>query len=138
MAPTGPGLIAALNTGFNRAEGDIVAITDDDTLPSRLAAERIEERFEEDPRLGGLGGRDRMVLQGNARARADEIMVGRVQWFGRVVGNHHLGAGEMREVDILKGANMAIRSVALGDRRIDTTLRGRAPSITPRSTSVWV
>lgn len=37
-----------------------------------------------------------------------------VQWFGRVIGNHHLGTGGVREVDILKGVNMSFRQTAPG------------------------
>jgi GT2 family glycosyltransferase len=122
--PGAPGLLAALNTGFDRVTGEIVVATDDDTVahPDWLA--RIERRFEADPRLGGLGGPDRMVLQADQPLVSADTGVGRVRWFGRVVGNHHVGAGEMRDVDLLKGANMAFRTSALGDRRIDTALRG--------------
>jgi GT2 family glycosyltransferase len=120
--PDAPGLLAALNAGFDRARGDVIATTDDDTAPHPDWLERIERRFEEDAELGGLGGRDRLVLQdGEPDA---EVVVGRVYWFGRVVGNHQLGIGAMREVDLLKGANMALRRAALGERRIDTALRG--------------
>ena len=123
--PERPGLIAALNAGYDLAEGDVVVATDDDTAPHPDWLERIERRFREDPRLGALGGPDRMVLQDHPPEGIVEIPIGQVQWFGRVVGNHHLGAGPVRDVDIVKGANFAIRRAALGARRIDTALRGR-------------
>jgi len=28
-------------------------------------------------------------------------VVGKLQWFGRLIGNHHIGSGEGREVDAL-------------------------------------
>jgi GT2 family glycosyltransferase len=121
--PEGPGVIAALNAGFDRAVGDLLAVTDDDTAPHRDWLKRIEARFSDDPGLGGLGGRDVIVDEDGDEATGEPV-VGRVLWFGRVVGNHHLGAGPMREVDILKGADMALRRRALADIRLDPAFRG--------------
>lgn len=122
--PARPGLLAALNAGYDVATGDVVVATDDDTAPRPDWLARIEDRFLEDPRLGALGGPDRMVLQDHPPDGIPGIPVGTVTPYGRVVGNHHLGAGEFRDVDILKGCNLAVRAAALGDRRIDTRLRG--------------
>lgn len=122
--PEGAGVVAALNTGFDEARGDIVAVIDDDTAPDRDWLARILDRFASAPDLVGLGGRDRVVADGPVDA-LDDPVVGRVLWFGRVVGNHHLGNGAIRDVDILKGANMAVRREALGDVRIDPLLRGK-------------
>lgn len=124
--PERPGVIAALNTGFDRAECDLVAVTDDDTEPHSDWLELIEARFEADPRLGGLGGRDRMPAEdGKGWEEPNALAVGRVLWFGRVVGNHNFGSGPIREVDILKGANMVFRRSAMAGKRIDTALRGQ-------------
>jgi GT2 family glycosyltransferase len=124
--PERPGVIAALNAGFDRAGCDLVAITDDDTEPHPDWLERIEARFEADPRLGGLGGRDRMPAEdGEGWEEPNDLAVGRVLWFGRVVGNHNFGSGPIREVDVLKGANMAFRRSAMAGKRIDTALRGQ-------------
>ena len=49
--------------------------------------------------------------------------MGRVTWYGRFLAFHHLGAGPARDVDFLKGANMAYRRIALPG--FDTALRGR-------------
>lgn len=46
------------------------------------------------------------------------------QWFGRTIGNHHLGHGAPREVAFIKGANMIFRMEAVGATRFDTRLRG--------------
>jgi hypothetical protein len=51
-------------------------------------------------------------------------VVGKVLWYGRVIGNHHLGVGESREVDLLKGANMGFRRPALVGIEIEQPLRG--------------
>lgn len=125
VAPGAGGVVAALNSGFDGVSGDVVAITDDDTepLPDWLA--RIEAHFAADPGLGALGGRDRIVGSGSEGEGDSGLIVGRVRWFGRVVGNHHLAGGPPRRVDIVKGANMAVRRAALGSRRIDTALRGQ-------------
>jgi GT2 family glycosyltransferase len=124
VAPRAGGVVAALNAGFDRASGDVLAITDDDTEPLADWLARIDAHFSADQRLGGLGGRDRIVGSETAGEGDGRLAVGRVRWFGRVVGNHHLGAGPARGADILKGANMAIRRAALGDKRLDTALRG--------------
>lgn len=122
--PPGPGVVAALNAGFEQAHGDVVAVTDDDTAPHPDWLRRIEKRFTADPRLGGLGGRDVIVGGDEQPAESEALPVGRILWFGRVVGNHHLGGGGLREADILKGANMALRGRAIKTMRLDTALRG--------------
>ena len=40
-------------------------------------------------------------------------MSGRITALGKLVGNHHLGSGSARDVDVLKGANMVFRRSAL-------------------------
>jgi glycosyltransferase involved in cell wall biosynthesis len=124
VEPSRTGVVAALNSGLDAVGGDVVAITDDDTAPLPDWLARIERHFITDAELGGLGGRDRIVGSPDGGAADAELVVGRIAWFGRVIGNHHLGRGATREVDILKGANMAVRRAALADRRLDTDLRG--------------
>ena len=51
--------------------------------------------------------------------------MGKIQWWGRTVGNHHRGFGELREVDVLKGANMSFRAKAFENVRFNTRLRGK-------------
>ena len=118
-----PGQVAALNAGLAAAQGDIIAITDDDAIPSVDWLERIETNFLSDEHVGGVGGRD-WVYHGQQLEDGKQEVVGRVQWFGRVTGNHHLGVGVPREVDILKGVNMSYRRSAIKGRRFDERLRG--------------
>jgi GT2 family glycosyltransferase len=113
-----PGVVASMNTALAACTGDIVALTDDDTEPHRDWLARIDRAFD-DPRVGGVGGRDWQPYE-----RGDRNDVGRVQWFGRTIGNHHLGAGPARSVDILKGANMAFRRALLTPIGFDTRLAG--------------
>jgi cellulose synthase/poly-beta-1,6-N-acetylglucosamine synthase-like glycosyltransferase len=119
----GPGLVAASNRGLEEAQGDILAFLDDDTEPWRDWLERIERHFLDHPALGALGGRDWLYADGVLREGPAKT-VGRVQWHGRRVGNHHLGVGPAREVEILKGANMAYRRAAIGGLRFDRRLKG--------------
>lgn len=123
-----PGVVAALNAGLDRAGGGIIAILDDDTAPRPDWLERIERHFEADPRLGGLGGRDWVHQHGRTEAGSRRT-VGRVQWFGRVVGNHHLGVGGVREVDVLKGCNMSYRREAVRSIRFDVNLKGSGAQV---------
>lgn len=125
---TAPGVVAALNAGLDRAAGGIIAILDDDTAPRRDWLTRIERHFAQDPRLGGVGGRDWVHQHGRTEDGSRHV-VGRVQWFGRVVGNHHLGVGGVREVDVLKGCNMSYRREAVGSIRFDVNLKGTGAQV---------
>ena len=118
-----PGAVAAQNVGLRHASGDVLAMTDDDTEPWPDWLDRIHTHFVNDPRLGALGGRDYLYADGRLLDGAPS-MVGRIQWTGRLVGNHHLGSGAPREVDILKGANMSFRRAAMEGLWFDTRLKG--------------
>jgi cellulose synthase/poly-beta-1,6-N-acetylglucosamine synthase-like glycosyltransferase len=125
---TRPGMVAALNTGLEAVKGDIIAMTDDDTAPHPDWLARIEAHFLSDPKVGGVGGRD-WVHHGERVEDGAREVVGKVQWFGRVIGNHHLGVGGPREVDVLKGANMSYRRAAIQQIRFDERLRGAGTQI---------
>lgn len=116
-----PGTVAPLNMGLDASRGDIVAFTDDDAIPRPDWLGRIEEHFQNDSQLGGLGGRDWTHFGDRVDGRAREI-VGKIQWFGRIIANHQLGVGAPREVDILKGVNMSYRRVAFHNIRFDGRL----------------
>jgi cellulose synthase/poly-beta-1,6-N-acetylglucosamine synthase-like glycosyltransferase len=108
--------------------GDIICITDDDAAPRPDWLQRIEQHFENDPSLGGVGGRD-FVHNGSGDSHRSVNVVGTLQWFGRAVGNHHLGAGDAREVYFLKGANMSYRRSALNGLLFDQRLRGEGAQV---------
>ncbi len=114
-----PGVLAAMTAGLEEAEGEIIALTDDDTAPYPDWLRRIEAHFAADPKAGGVGGRDWQPVE-----RGNRTTVGKIQWHGRVVGNHHLGAGAAREVDVLKGANCAYRAEPLKRIGFESRLRG--------------
>jgi len=118
-----PGVVAALNAGLEVARGDVVAITDDDAAPHPDFLERIEDHFQADTKLGGVGGRYWNYMGGQWDVRTRRV-VGKVQWFGRLIGNHYLGVGGAREVDHLAGGVSAFRRVALQIVGFDRRLRG--------------
>jgi glycosyltransferase involved in cell wall biosynthesis len=120
---TKPGQVAALNKGLEALQGEIVAFIDDDAAPHVDWIERIEARFQDDPSLGALGGRD-FVYQEGQITETEKYNVGIVQWFGRTIGNHHLGIGPLRDVDFLKGVNMSYRREAIAGLKLDGRLRG--------------
>jgi GT2 family glycosyltransferase len=120
---TEPGLVNARNAGLDACQTDILAMTDDDTIPHADWLSRIDAHFAADPTLGGLGGRDWCFVNGNFDERRQSV-VGRLLWYGRMIGNHHLGYGAPREVEFIKGANMSYRLSAIQGLRFDTRLRG--------------
>jgi glycosyltransferase involved in cell wall biosynthesis/GT2 family glycosyltransferase len=125
------GSVAAYNQGLASAEGMIVAYIDDDAVPSVDWLERIAETFARDERIAAVGGRDVIVENGRILGspadrgrRAPSPTVGRVQWSGRMLGNHHIGTGPARDVDVLKGTNMSLRRAAVAGHGFDERLRG--------------
>lgn len=114
-----PGVVAAMNAALDAAFGDVLALTDDDAEPADDWLERIVGVFEANANVGGVGGRDDQLNVPGAKPD-----VGRLQWFGRVIGNHHIGVGPARDVDVLKGVNCAFRLAPLREVRFDERLRG--------------
>jgi cellulose synthase/poly-beta-1,6-N-acetylglucosamine synthase-like glycosyltransferase len=123
-----PGQVHALNSGLEASDGQIVAITDDDAAPRPDWLERTARAFAADAAIGGVGGRD-WVHHGERVESGVHPVVGKLQWFGRSIGNHHLGAGTPREVDFLKGANMSFRKEAILGLRFDTRLLGSGAQV---------
>ncbi len=125
---TQPGVVAALNAGLTAITGDIVSITDDDAAPHPDWLEKINAHFLSDSTIGGVGGRD-WVHVGDKIEDGQAAIVGKLQWFGRVIGNHHLGVGAPREVDVLKGVNMSFRTQAIGQLKFDQRMRGTGAQV---------
>jgi GT2 family glycosyltransferase len=105
---TEPGVLVANRTGFPLVTGEILCFLDDDARarPGWLA--RIEELFRENPDVGAVGGRD---LQHTKEGIQDlpARRIGRVLWYGRIIGNHHRRLAGVHSVESLKGCNMAFR-----------------------------
>ena len=122
------GVVAAMNAGLDAATADIVAFTDDDAAPHPDWLARIETHYLADERVGGVGGRD-WVYHGSDLEDGNSGTVGQVSWFGRVIGNHHIGAGEAREVDVLKGVNMSFRRAAIQGWHFDGRMKGTGAQV---------
>ncbi|WP_271253055.1 glycosyltransferase family 2 protein [Pseudanabaena sp. Chao 1811] len=125
---TAVGVVAAMNIGLESASGDIIAFTDDDAAPHSDWLERIEAYFLSDPNVAGVGGRD-WVYHGTELEDGAEPIVGKLQWFGRLIGNHHIGIGQEREVDVLKGVNMSFRRTSIQNLRFDQRMRGTGAQV---------
>jgi cellulose synthase/poly-beta-1,6-N-acetylglucosamine synthase-like glycosyltransferase len=124
------GVIAAMNLGLEQAQGEIIVFTDDDAAPHVDWLERIEGHYLASDQVGGVGGRDWIIEDSDSQhiddsqAGDSRAVVGKLQWFGRTIANHHLGVGAAREVDILKGVNMSWRRQAITRLRFDERLLG--------------
>jgi cellulose synthase/poly-beta-1,6-N-acetylglucosamine synthase-like glycosyltransferase len=128
------GSVPAYNRGLGASRGAIVAFVDDDAVPSADWLDGIVRTFGRDERIVGVGGRDMVVADGRVveatgRPSLGRLSgasdVGRIQWFGRMIANHHVGTGEARDVDVLKGVNMSFRRAAVAAHGFDERLRGR-------------
>lgn len=123
-----PGVVQAMNKGLRVATGEVVAITDDDSEPFPDWLEQIENVFASNEKAGGVGGRDWIHQDGNI-LDGKAASVGSIQWFGRRIGNHHLGIGAAREVDFLKGVNCAYRTEPLKKIGFDSRLLGKGAQV---------
>jgi glycosyltransferase involved in cell wall biosynthesis/predicted O-methyltransferase YrrM len=130
------GTVAAYNRGLAAARGAIVAYVDDDAVPAVDWLERIVATFERDAAIAAVGGRDVIVENGRvldapngSGGPAAEPIVGRLEWFGRTLGNHHIGVGGPRDVDLLKGVNMSYRRSAVARFGFDERLQGKGAQL---------
>jgi glycosyltransferase involved in cell wall biosynthesis/GT2 family glycosyltransferase len=117
------GVIAAMNAGVDASSGEVIALTDDDARPRPDWLTRLRNTYVADPGIAAVGGRDFVFHEGvleDGRA----LEVGIVDWLGRVAGNHHLGVGSARDVDVLKGVNLSVRGQVLRELRFDERLIG--------------
>ena len=84
---TEAGPMAAANAGLKLARGDVVALLDDDCVPTERWLEHLLVPYA-DPEVIGVGGRD-IVHHGEVISAQPQPVVGRVTWYGRIIGNHH-------------------------------------------------
>ena len=99
------GVVRAMIEGVKFASGEVVAFTDDDSAPEATWLQKMEHHYR-NQKVGGVGGRDILV---DRPVVPLETTVGKLTWYGKLIGNHHLGEGPPREVDVLKGVNMSFR-----------------------------
>jgi GT2 family glycosyltransferase len=128
------GVVAAQNRGLSVATGTIVAFCDDDAVPYPDWAERLLATFARDDRIAAVGGRDVIHTDGRIFG-ADPLRgwrrlfgpppVGRIQWWGRMTGNHHRADARACDADVLKGVNMAFRHSQVIGLGFDERLQGK-------------
>jgi len=126
--------VAAQNQGLAGATGTIVAFCDDDSVAYPDWAERLVAAFARDDRIAAVGGRDVIQVDGRVfgadspggwRAVLGPPPVGRLQWWGRMTGNHHRADARAGDADVLKGVNMAFRRAQVMGLGFDERLQGR-------------
>lgn len=88
-----PGQVEALRAGLAHATGDVVCFLDDDAVPAKRWLEHLAAAY--GPAVAGAGGRV-VDVRGERRVEGRTRRVGRVTWYGRVVGRHHLDAPAQR------------------------------------------
>ena len=121
-----PGAVWAMTQGALASSGEVIAFTDDDACPSPSWLGQLEAVYG-DPTIGAAGGRD--VIHdpdGSLRIEPLREQVGVISSFGRLIGNHHLGSGPPRDVDVLKGVNSSYRREVLA---LPSGLRGAGTQI---------
>jgi len=116
-------MMARQNAAITHATGDIVAFLDDDAAARRDWLQRLATHYA-DPAVGGVGGRDRIWLDG-MELSGTASRVGEITWFGRLHGNHHKQSWGVREVTYLKGCNMSYRRELVS--LLDPLLSGIVP-----------
>lgn len=116
-------VIAKENAGIAKASGAVVCFMDDDAVARPQWIERLTRHFA-DSTVGAVGGRDVIWHADRAPERAVRD-IGRLRWFGRILGNHHQSATGVRDVEFLKGCDMSFRREVLVP--IDERLVGVIP-----------
>jgi GT2 family glycosyltransferase len=121
------GQMAAMAGGLAASRTPLVAFTDDDAVPRPDWIERLIEPFS-NSEIGAVGGRDVVMADDLASTQclASEELVGIVTPWGRLIGNHHIGVGPARYVDVLKGVNCMYRRIAVA---IPRNLRGSGAQV---------
>jgi GT2 family glycosyltransferase len=119
------GQMAAMAAGLAANRNPLVAFTDDDAVPRNDWIERLIKPFS-NSEIGGVGGRDVVEVSDPARRESLQEIVGRVTPWGRLIGNHHIGVGPARYVDVLKGVNCMYRRAAVA---IPSNLRGAGAQV---------
>ncbi len=126
----GVGVVGSMSSCLQEADGDFVALVDDDVeLPSAWLGTMLEH-LECNPDIVAAAGRD--FLQDHPKMRQFEsrvMNVGRIYWYGRITGEHHRGAGTPRKVDVLRGSNCLFRGAFLRETGFEPGLRGQGAQV---------
>ncbi len=102
-----PGVVYAEKKLIENASSEILVFIDDDAEAPPFWLRYINNHFEKNSKLIAVGGPDE--IQTEEHLRVTKSVVGKLTWFGKVIGNHHHKVTSLMEVQFLKGVNMAIR-----------------------------
>lgn len=102
-----PGQSYAMNQAIKRISDGIVCFIDDDAEAQKDWIERIMDWYK-DPTIGGVGGFVHQHSEGTIDTGKSNV-VGKVTWFGKVIGLHHYKIPDVRDVTFFKGCNMSYR-----------------------------
>lgn len=105
----GSGVLAAMARGVQAARGELIGFLDDDTEPGPDWLARCVDLLDDD-RVGAVSGKDVVPLDSAGGREPDP---GRITRWGKLRGDHHLGVGDPRPVDVLKAANLLFKREAL-------------------------
>jgi glycosyltransferase involved in cell wall biosynthesis len=112
-----PGVVGAENAGLDAAQGDLILLIDDDAVAPPDWVARHRSHYD-DPSVGAVGGpADNFNPDGSSYPRRKAEPVGRLTWYGRVLGNMYDQPTDWRSrpprtVDHLVGYNLSLRSFA--------------------------
>jgi glycosyltransferase involved in cell wall biosynthesis len=126
----GVGVIGSMNSCLNRCSSPFIGLVDDDVELPPEWCERLIANLESSPAAVACGGRD--LLMDHPEMRKEEPLlldVGQIKWFGRVSGNHHRGAGNLRAVHVLRGSNILFRREFLAATRFEDRLAGSGAQV---------
>ena len=101
-----PGIIHAIKSSLKLISTELTAFIDDDVTLPKDWVKKAKDAFETNLNLGALGGTD--IQEGIVGT--NNIRVGRMTAYGKLIGNHHLASGSSQQVDFLKGCNMVLRT----------------------------
>ena len=127
-----PSVVHSLNIGLAVSRGELICLTDDDSIPPPDWIQRIELHFQSNPGVGAVGGRDRLLLPSEPKLSNPDLVkhVGFVTWYGEIIGNHHCGSIKSPiEVDVLKGVNLSFKRSAFSFMCIDKELEFRGAEV---------
>ncbi|MEM2591485.1 MAG: glycosyltransferase family 2 protein [Thermofilaceae archaeon] len=117
---TTPGHIPPVQKGVYEAQGEIVAIIDDDVTVSRQWLGRIVSHFYDDQRIGVVGGR--VIVPGRTVAKL-KGKPGQISWYGKHWGNIGAVDGPQPfEVSSVMECNWAWRRQLLASLEFDPVL----------------
>ncbi len=116
-----PGVVPALKSGLNITNGEIICFIDDDAEASPNWIELIESYYS-DKKIGGVGGSIIAYENGELLPIWNTNKVGKLQWFGRLIGNYCCIVKDIQYVDFLPGTNMSFRKSIITN--FDENLKG--------------